>query len=156
MEGKTKLNNRLWQARHKIGLEQKQAARLLGHKTCDQISRYERGARLPGFKTAMKLTILYGASFEELFPEHYKRFSQEIQIKAEAYSASLNTGSTNGTAHSSNVPEASASQSFPRESSQDAPLCHYARLLENPNPSPAELEAVRKHAIKLIRTMTYL
>jgi transcriptional regulator with XRE-family HTH domain len=156
MEGKTKLNNRLWQARHKIGLEQKQAARLLGHKTCDQISRYERGVRLPGFETAMKLTILYGASFEELFPEHYKRFSQEIQIKAEAYSASLNIGIKNGATNSNNAPETSANQSFSRESSQDAPLCHYARLLENPNPSRAELAAVRKHAIKLIRTMTYL
>lgn len=156
MEGKTKLNNRLWQARHKIGLEQKQAARLLGHKTCDQISRYERGVRLPGFETAMKLTILYGASFEELFPEHYKRFSREIQTKAEAYSASLKTGSGNGTANSSNATEASANQSFSKESSQDAPFCHYARLLKNPNPSKTELDAVRKHAIKLIRTMTHL
>lgn len=156
MEGKTKFNNRLWQARHKIGLEQKQAARLLGHKTCDQISRYERGSRLPGFKTAMKLTILYGASFEELFPEHYKRFSQEIQTKADAYSASLNIGIKNGATNSNNALEASANQSFSRESSLDSPLCHYARLLENPNPSRTELEAVRKHATKLIRTMTRL
>ncbi len=156
MEGKTKLNNRLWQARHKIGLEQKQAARLLGHKTCDQISRYERGSRLPGFKTAMKLTILYGASLEELFPEHYKRFSREVQIKAESYAASLKSGSRNGATNIGNVFEASANQSLSKESSQDAPLCHYARLLENSSPSKTELEAVRKHVIKLVRTMTRL
>jgi hypothetical protein len=104
----------------------------------------------------MKLTILYGASFEELFPEHYKRFSQEIQTKAEAYCASLNIGIKNGATNSNNVPEASADQSFSKESSQDTPLCHFARLLENPNPSKTELEAIRKHATKLVRTMAYL
>jgi transcriptional regulator with XRE-family HTH domain len=156
MEGKTKLNNRLWKARHKIGLEQKQVARLLGHKTCDQISRYERGSRLPGFKTAVKLTILYGVSLEEIFPEHYKRFNLEIQTKAEAFVASLNNGIKNKPANSNTESEASASLPLSRESSHDSLLCHYARLLENPSPSKTELEAVRKHAIKLIRTMTYL
>jgi transcriptional regulator with XRE-family HTH domain len=156
MEGKTKLNNRLWQARHRIGLEQKQAARLLGHKTCDQISRYERGARLPNFKTALKLTILYGASLQELFPEHYKHFSQEIQIKADAFAASLNTSTNSNMATGLNSTNAAAESDCSSESSEDTPLCHFARLLENPIPSKTELEAVRKHATKLIRTMTRL
>lgn len=154
MEGKTKLNNRLWNARRKIGLEQKQVANLLGHKTSDQISRYERGTRFPNFKTAFKLAIIYGASLQELFPEHYERYRREVQAKAEAYAASLNAGTNYNLTNEIETIEPSLDSA--RESNQDAPLCHYARLLENPFLSHTELAAVKKHVTKLVRTMAHL
>ncbi|MDQ4123268.1 MAG: helix-turn-helix domain-containing protein [Acidobacteriota bacterium] len=156
MEGKTKFNNRLWNARRKIGLEQKQVANLLGHKTSDQISRYERGTRLPNFKTALKLAIIYGTSLQELFPEHYEQYRKEVQAKAEAYVASLSTGMSNGVTNNIEITEPTSDSISARESSQDSPLCHYARLLENPLPEQRELAAVKKHVTKLIRTMTHL
>jgi transcriptional regulator with XRE-family HTH domain len=153
MEGKTKLNNRLWQARHKIGLEQKQVARLLGHKTCDQISRYERGLRLPGFQTACKLAIIYGTSLKELFPEHHERFCQEIHAKSEAYSASLNIKWNQEVTSQNNPPQNPFNESAARESSLDAPLCHYSRLLENPFPNQTELSAIKRHITNLVRAI---
>lgn len=156
MEGKTKPNNRLWQARHRIGLEQKQVARLLGHKTTDQISRYERGARLPGLNTACKLTIIYGASLQELFPEHFERFNQEIKEKADAYSASLVNGNNHVSLENTDVQAIASHQPTVKESSFDAPLCHYARLLDKLLPSQTELAAIRKHITKLARAMAHL
>jgi transcriptional regulator with XRE-family HTH domain len=156
MEGKTKFNNRLWNARRKIGLEQKQVANLLGHKTSDQISRYERGTRFPNFKTAFKLAIIYGTSLPELFPEHYERYRREVQAKAEAYAASLSAGINYGTANDNKGTETTFDLTSARESSEDAPLCHFARLLDNPLLEQRELAAVRKHVTKLVRTMAHL
>ena len=124
MEGKTKLNNRLWQIRHKIGLEQKQVARLLGHKTTDQISRYERGRSVPSFKSACKLAIIYGTSLPELFPEHCEQYRREILDRAEAFSASLNFKIDENSANENEQPEKSVSQPVEREAVQDAALCH--------------------------------
>ena len=36
------------------------APRMLGHKTTDQVSRYEKGERLPGLKLLLLLEIIYG------------------------------------------------------------------------------------------------
>jgi len=156
MEGKTKLNNRLWNARRKIGLEQKQLANLLGHKTSDQISRYERGTRFPNFKTAFKLAIIYGMSLQELFPEHYERYRREVQAKAEAYAASLSAGTNYKLTNTIETTESTLDSPSARESNQDAPLCHYARLLENPFLGHTELAAIRKHVTRLVRTMAHL
>jgi transcriptional regulator with XRE-family HTH domain len=42
--GKIKISNRLWKARKRRGLGQKQVAFLIG-KTIGEVSRYERGVR---------------------------------------------------------------------------------------------------------------
>ena len=133
MEGKTKINNRLWQARQKAGLEQKQVAFLLGHKTTDQISRYERGIRTPNLKTALKLEQIYRTRIGLLFPEHFEQFEAEIAAKAAQSQISL--AGDNAVIRT---------KKGDREHS-----CTHLDLLAQTNPSEEEIELVRQHAIKI-------
>jgi transcriptional regulator with XRE-family HTH domain len=135
MEAKTKINNRLWQARHRAGLEQKQAAHLLGHKTLDQISRYERGDRLPSLRIAFKLEIIYRTPLRELFPELYERYRIEI---ADKYTATKSS--------SSQEPET------PRLPI-GAHICTYENLLFKKKPNEKDINLARRHSIKLMRQL---
>jgi len=77
-------NTALWRARRKSGLERKQAARLLGHKSPDPVARYERGESEPNLDNALKLSIIYGCSLEDLFPLKYATFRHELSSKVTA------------------------------------------------------------------------
>ena len=123
--------NRLWLARKQSGLEQKQVARLLNYKTTDQISRYERGERLPSLTTALKLEIIYQAPVGVLFDEHLRRYQIEIGKQ-------LPTGAK---------PELKILLSE---------VCVFAALLEQARPSPSDLTRVREHVVALMRKMSYL
>jgi len=134
MKTETKINNRLWQARHKCGLEQKQVARLLGHKNCDQISRYERGVRVPNLRTALKLELIYGIPIRDLFPEHYQKHRAEIA--ANTLSHSLLPSMDEGI---SRLP--------------DAHICTYENALLKKKPIAADIEAANKHSIQMIQNI---
>ncbi len=136
MKTETKTNNRLWQARHKRGLEQKQVAKLLGHKNCDQISRYERGARMPGLRIALKLELIYGISIRDLFPEHYQMYREEI------------AGNTSGNIlfSSESVDE---TVHLP-----DAHVCTYDNLMLKKKPDASEIQAANKHTVRLIEKIS--
>ena len=131
MAAKTKTYNRLWQARGRANLEQKQVARLLGHTTCDQLSRYERGARMPGLRIAFKLEIIYRTPVSRLFPEQYQRCRAEIAADAERFNKSL--------------PYETDEEPLP-----EAHVCTYGSLLLKKKTSQAEINAVRKHCLRLI------
>ena len=133
MKAETKINNRLWQARHHAGLEQKQVARFLGHKNCDQISRYERGARLPGLRIALKLEIIYGTSVGTLFPDHYQKLRAEIAAQS----------SDDGLLP---LPNGVEGERLP-----DAHVCTYGNSLLQKKPIESEIDAARQHTIKLMR-----
>lgn len=140
MEAKTKqkkLNNELWRARHRAGLEQKQVAHLLGHKSCDQISRYERGARTPGFKTLLKLELIYHQPLRGLFPDHYTMFQAEVALKAEHLKASL--GGLTGEAMNAD---------------ENGNFCTFLVPLAKPQPSESEIGTVRRHAILIHRLLS--
>lgn len=132
MKAKTKINNRLWQARRYAGLEQKQVARFLGHKNCDQISRYERGAQMPGLRTALKLELIYRTPVSALFPEHYQQYRAEI---------AANT-------FGNNLPPFSVDET---ERLPDAHVCTYGAFLLQTKPTASEIDAARRHTIKLTR-----
>ena len=136
MKAQTKINNRLWQARHKRGLEQKQVARLLGHINCDQISRYERGVRMPNLRTALKLELIYATPVSNLFPDHYNVFRTEI---------AANTSSHNPLP----LPDEQAIERLP-----DAHVCTYGTLLRQKKPSAVEIDEASRHTIKLIRKIS--
>ena len=74
-----KHKNRLFLVRNKNSLGQKQVAILLGHKTTDQISRYERGTKLPSLKTAFKLGIIYRLPIQILLDGYYEACLKEIK-----------------------------------------------------------------------------
>lgn len=130
----TKTNNRLWQARHKAGLEEKQVAYLLGHKNVNQISRYERGVNTPSFKTALKLELILRVPVADLFPEHYQCCRAEIADRL----AKLR------------LPETDDDQ---LERSADAHICTYANLPLQKKPTPGEINSARQHTINLMRRL---
>lgn len=73
--------NRLWIARKKAGLGQKNAARLLGHKSVSPLSEYETGRSLPGLCTALRLSIIYGLPLSELYAPLYECLRKEITLR---------------------------------------------------------------------------
>jgi len=79
MSPKQKHKNRLFLVRNKNSLGQKQVAMLLGHKTTDQISRYERGTKLPSLKTAFKLGIIYHLPIRSLLDGYYEACLKELK-----------------------------------------------------------------------------
>ncbi len=137
MPAKIKNKHRLWQARHKAGLEQKQVALLLGHHSTDQISRYERGTRTPTLKTALKLEITYGISVGLLFQELYEQCRREVAESNER--------------HRLKAALEDHSRLTPQERLEQEKFCSYAELLKLPRTTGLELETVRRHVITLIR-----
>src|SRR5688572_3524715 len=81
--GKNKIQNRLWITRKRRGLEQKQVAYLLNHRTVNQISRYENGSRMPTLLAALKLEIIFGVPARLLFPDLHEQLRAEIRKRAE-------------------------------------------------------------------------
>lgn len=81
-----KHKNRLFLARHKNNLARKQVALLLGHQTSDQISRYERGAKLPSLKTALLLGTIYRLPIRVLFDGYYEACLKELKKREKSFS----------------------------------------------------------------------
>lgn len=59
--------SRVWITRVKQGLPRKKLVRLLGHKTACQLSRWERGSKLPSFHNALLLAAILKVPVEQLF-----------------------------------------------------------------------------------------
>lgn len=134
MDVKTKTNNRLWQVRRKAGLEQKQVAYLLGHKTISQISRYESGAKTPSLKNALKLELILRVPIADLFPEQYQKGRAEVAERL----TKLKLPDTND----------NQVEQFP-----DAHICTYANLPLQKKPTAEEINSARRHTIKLMRRL---
>jgi transcriptional regulator with XRE-family HTH domain len=154
----TKFNNRLWQARRRKGLEQKQVAYLLGHKSADLLSRYERGARTPNLRTLLKLSHIYAVSVGELFPEHARYYVAEINSKPPLFGFKpIGENINAGVGDRLIVSDVMKTDHFvfEQEAASDAMLCHYAYLLDSEFSGKKELDAIRKHAARLVRTLAY-
>ena len=78
--------------RKRLGYEQKQIAVLLGHKNTYQLSRYETGQRVPSFREAIKLSILYGIPIRVLFERSFRYYHEELEntIKQTNLSSKIN------------------------------------------------------------------
>jgi transcriptional regulator with XRE-family HTH domain len=75
--GRSQKQNRLWTARKRRGLGQKQVAYLLD-TSIDEISRCERGVITPGLEIALGLEIVYGLPVRLLFKDLYKDLQSRI------------------------------------------------------------------------------
>lgn len=137
--GKHKTHNRLWLARKRRRLRQKQVAYLLNHHTVDQISRYEKGLRVPTLETALMLEIIYATPLRVLFKELYERLQDDIGARAR------DAQSIKSLAEGLNQGEGEM-KSF----------CTYGELLSVPSLSQPELDEVRKHVTHLARRIAYL
>jgi len=63
-----KIPNLLRRYRKARGLNQKQAAGLLGIRNTTMISRWEKGPSLPSALNVFKLAVMYGTMADALFP----------------------------------------------------------------------------------------
>lgn len=138
--GKSKKHNRLWLARKRAGLRQKQVAHLLGHRTVDQVSRYEKGTRVPTLETALMLELIYRTPLRQLFGDLYEELHGKIRQRIG------NTPSLNQFAKSIETQEAEEAREF----------CTYADRLRLPALSPAERAHVHRHITKLARKLVHL
>jgi transcriptional regulator with XRE-family HTH domain len=129
--------NRLWLARKRARLGQKQVAYLLKLTTADQISRYEKRLRLPTLETALKLEIVYGVPLRLLFKEMFEDLQQEIAERI----------------HQNAVLKAryeAVSKQAPGE------CCAYAALLTAPAISAQDKARIRDHITYLAKKLAYL
>jgi transcriptional regulator with XRE-family HTH domain len=89
---KRKIKNRLRQSRKLRGYTQKEVMQILGMKSNNRLSQWEAGARFPGLRNAIKLSILYNTLVDHLFYElreeaireiesHLRKVDQENRIK---------------------------------------------------------------------------
>lgn len=137
--GKTNLPNRLWLARKRLGLRQKQVAMLLNHRTTDQISRYESGKRVPSLSTAFAMEVVYGIPCRLLFPGLFERIEDRIR---------------SGAKRSSTLPAAFVDRLG--ASRRDDLYCAYRELLRTKPLTEEHSARVRTHVVELTRTLADL
>ncbi len=123
-EGGRKTKSRLWLARRRKHLRQKQVARLLGQRSIDQVFRYETGTRVPRLEIAIKLEIVFNEPIQSLFKDLYESARNEIQ-------------SAGGVVQ----------QELPKIGGHF--WCDHSNLLAQSAPSSQELDKARTHIIEL-------
>ena len=79
MEQFQQKQNSLILYRRRMGLSQKQVARLLGHRDTSMISHYEHGRALPPLAMALRLEIVYRVPVAFLFPAMYDALKRQIR-----------------------------------------------------------------------------
>ncbi|MDQ3802268.1 MAG: helix-turn-helix domain-containing protein [Acidobacteriota bacterium] len=134
--GKRKPANRLWLARKRRALRQKQVASLLNHHTTDQISRYEKGLRLPQLETALRLEIIYGMPLRVLFKDLYEQLERDIRLRV--------------------LDSPALKKAFEQGEDTAGDYCAYDELARGASVSPADQARVRRHLTKLARKLAYL
>jgi len=135
---KQKHKNHLALIRKKKALAQKQIASLLGHKTNDQISRYELGAKIPTLKTALKLGIIYNLPIRTLFYGYYELCLDEIREQEKNF---------NGKAINS-------TDSLTTDSAHETEFCTVGEKLKPFNVPQPVLDKARSHISELVNART--
>lgn len=135
--GVPRTHNRLWLARKRRGLEQKHVAALLGLSR-EQVSRFEKGQRIPNLKTALGLQIILGVSVRLLFSDLYDELEEEIAHRI-AQSAAFRR---------------MYGELFPNELGTFAERCPLADLLDTSLLPDDARERIREHAAALYRRLS--
>jgi transcriptional regulator with XRE-family HTH domain len=130
--------NALFRLRRKSHFERKQVASLLGQKTGDSISAYERGTRDPDLATGLRLAIIYNCTFEEMFPEHIAAFRDELSVKI------------------GRIPRPHPSTVTLVKEGEAQLACGYESLMAQLNHSQTAMEIARDHVTKLARRLAGL
>lgn len=134
MSPKHKNKNRLALIRKRKGLEQKQVAAFLGHKTTDTVSRFERGATIPSLKAAFKLAIIYDLPVQILLDEYYKSCLGEIKKRDKNFDSLENNSGSTGS----------------KTKSRDE-FCTFEKLLKSAEVTETDLNKVRHHVTELLQ-----
>lgn len=133
MTSKNKLpyKNQLALARQRRAIEQKQVAVLLGHKGIDQLSRYERGVKLPSLKAALKLGLIYRIPIRVLLDGYLDACREEIRREEEKLNTPPREGMT--------------------DPAGEAEFCTIEEKLSCSNVGETDLAKAYSHAAHLIR-----
>jgi transcriptional regulator with XRE-family HTH domain len=73
--------NRLWRYRKERQLSQRHIARLLGHRTGAQVSRWESGKKVPTLDNALLLACVLDTPVESLFAERAAELRARISTR---------------------------------------------------------------------------
>jgi transcriptional regulator with XRE-family HTH domain len=138
---KTLKQNRLWLARKKLGLGQKQVAYLLNLKTADQVSRYEKRMRVPTLETALKLEIVYGLPLRILFKDLFDELQRDISQRAQKNTAIKHLYGKVSTTEMTKVL---------------GEFCSYTESLNSASISGRDKARIRDHITYLAKKLAYL
>lgn len=130
-KNKVTYKNHLSLARRRRAIEQKQVAALLGHKGVDQLSRYERGIKLPSLKAALKLGLIYKIPIRVLLDGYLDSCREEIRREEEKL----------------NKPSASTLT----DPAEEAEFCTVEEKLNSSKVVQTDLIKAYTHAARLIR-----
>src|SRR5436305_14746106 len=136
--GKNPFPNRLWRARKRQGLGQKQVAFLI-EKTMDEVSRYERGLHLPELQTLLALEIVYGTPLRLLFRELYEQVRERIVERIDSREALR-----------------LKYQALLENSNPEQEYCGYEESLRLADLSAAERDKVRSHVTRVVKRLAEL
>lgn len=131
-------SNALWRIRRKRGLEPKQVGWLLGHKSPDIVSGYERGSSQPNLNNALKLSVIYSCTVEDLFSERLEAFRTELASKV------------------LKIPGFLALPADQEILVEQINKCSYESLLDDQDPSEKNSQVVRSHITKLAKQLAGL
>src|SRR5437868_13342535 len=136
--GKIPFPNRLWRARKRRSLGQKQVAFLI-EKSIDEVSRYERGIHLPELQTLLALEIVYGTPLRLLYRELYEQVRVQIAERIESREALR-----------------PKYQALLENSDSEQEYCGYEEILKLPELSAIERDKIRRHVTRLARRLAGL
>jgi len=85
MEEKYRHQNALLLYRKRMGFSQKYVAALLGHRTTQMLSGYERGHCLPSLVTALRLEVIYRVPVAFLYGRTYDAIRLSIRETEERF-----------------------------------------------------------------------
>ncbi len=80
-KGNRPIPNTLRLHRKMLGYKQRTVAKLLGLHDTVQVSLWEKGAILPSTGNLIKLSVIYETYPNNLYPEVFRTFREEIRIK---------------------------------------------------------------------------
>ena len=80
---KRAIANRLWRYRKQRQFSQRQIARLLGHRTGAQVSRWESGEKIPTLDNALMLAHVLDTPVESLFADRAAELRTRIEAHAD-------------------------------------------------------------------------
>lgn len=81
--------NTLKEQRHRCGLLQQQVAELLGFKSGDRISHWEKGRNIPSLPNLIKLCVLYRVSPLDIYRDLTDVIEDEIEDKRVGINSSI-------------------------------------------------------------------
>ena len=136
--GNIPFSNRLWRARKRSGLGQKQVAFLI-EKSVDEVSRYERGLHLPELHTLLALEVVYGIPLRLLYRELFDQVRDQITER-------INSREVLRSKYQDLIKSSDPSQEY----------CGYKEILKLPDLSAAERDKVRSHVTRVMRQVSDL